>query len=78
MGYFRLVITERDPAYKKEKLKDRPAIKGPASQNLTSKDSENSESKDPPPPYGDSGDVVGDVPQKSLRSKLKRALRFWF
>lgn len=78
VGYFRLVILERDPAYKKEKLKDRPATKDPASPTLTSKDSEKSESKDLPPPYGDSGGVVGDGPQKSPRSKLKQALRFWF
>lgn len=48
---------DQDPASKQKGLKDRIVTEEPASQNLAPKDSENSKSKDPPPPYGDSGDI---------------------
>ncbi len=78
MGYFELVFMDQDPASKQKRLKDRTVTEEPTSQNLAPKDSENSGSKDPPPPYGDSGNIVGDVPQQKPKSKSKKPLRFWF
>lgn len=68
---------DQDPASNQRRLKTLTVTEEPTTQNLAPQHSENSGSKDPLP-YGDSVDIVGDVPQQKSKSKSKEALRFWF